>query len=264
MSPLIRLKNIEFSFQPDQPILHGVNLEVDAGEFLGIIGPNGGGKSTLVKVILGLLEPQAGEIEVLGTTPREAAKQIGYVPQFASFPKDFPISVLETILMGRLGITKWWGGYRQNDKDRAYEIMNLLELQDLAHQSIGSLSGGQLQRVLLARALIINPELLILDEPTASVDPHGEKDIFDLLFEHNKEATILLVSHDIGFVSQRIQRVACVNRTLVCHQTSEVTGESIQNLYGEHIHVIDHCHDHKDHLDDKTSTGGLLTNGRES
>ncbi len=239
--PVIVVENLSFSFG-GAPVLKGVNLQVAAGEFMGLVGPNAGGKSTLLRLILGLLEPQVGRIRVLGLPPREARRRLGYVPQYPSFPRDFPISVEQVVLMGRLGIGPRIGWYRAEDRAAARKALREVEAEDLARRRIGTLSGGQLQRVLLARALVGQPEVLILDEPTANIDQRLEGDIFDLLAVLNARLTILVVSHDIAFISSYVDRVACLNRTLICHRTDAVSGELIQQLYGEDVRSVAHRH----------------------
>ena len=281
---VIRVWGLSFAYGAT-PVLEGVNFEVGAGEFLGIVGPNAGGKSTLLKLILGLLEPQSGHIRVLGGPPTAASRQIGYVPQYPSFPRDFPITVEQVVLLARIGgseqdhagdqgrppaaptpdrngrfaanhlagaghrslLPAWLaglrpGGYGRADRAAARQALEEVEAADLAQRRIGSLSGGQLQRVLLARALAGAPRILILDEPTANIDQRLEGDIFDLLRRLNERLTILVVSHDIGFISSYVGRVACVNRTLICHRTDAVDGQIIQELYGEAVRMVAHRH----------------------
>ncbi|MCB2263665.1 MAG: ABC transporter ATP-binding protein [Candidatus Thiosymbion ectosymbiont of Robbea hypermnestra] len=237
---VIEVRDLSFSYGA-APVLEGVNLQVEAGEFLGIVGPNAGGKSTLLKLILGLLEPQSGQISVLGERPREATRRLGYVPQYPGFPRDFPITVEQTVLLGRVGrrapAGRWstWLPVRIGKSDRRLvrQVLEEVEVAELARRQIGSLSGGQLQRVLLARALAAEPAIMILDEPTANIDLRLESDIFNLLERLNARMTILVVSHDVGFISGYVARVACLNRTLVCHRTDEVDGQVIRALYGE-------------------------------
>jgi zinc transport system ATP-binding protein len=194
------------------------------------------------------LTPDAGTVEVLGKPPFQSVKEIGYMPQLTPFLRDFPINVEETVLMGRLGKTSSIGFFNKADKRAAEKAMDDVEILDLRKRAIGSLSGGQLQRVLIARALTCEPEIMILDEPTANVDMKVEKDIFDMLKQLNEKITIIVVTHDIGFISQYIHRVACINRTLICHPTSELTGETIENMYGSHVHMVHHHHeDEKNH-----------------
>ncbi|HYW04889.1 MAG TPA: ABC transporter ATP-binding protein [Gammaproteobacteria bacterium] len=239
MSPVIALRNVSFSFD-GPPVVEDVTLEVQRGEFLGVIGPNGSGKSTLLRLILGLMQPDTGAITVLGRPPKAARRAVGYVPQFTTFARDFPISVEGTVLMGRLGRTRWLGAYSATDRSRARRAMEETEIGALAARPLASLSGGQLQRVLIARALACDPEILLLDEPTANVDLGVERSLFDLLRAFNRRMTIVVVSHDVGFISEYVERVACLNRTLVCHRTAELTGEAIQELYGRPVHLIRH------------------------
>ncbi|MBS1203016.1 MAG: ATPase component of Mn/Zn ABC-type transporter [Chromatiaceae bacterium] len=239
--PAIAVEDLSFSFG-GAPALKGVNLQVFAGEFMGLVGPNAGGKSTLLRLILGLLEPQVGRIRVLGLPPREARRRLGYVPQHPSFPRDFPISVEQVVLMGRLGVGPRVGWYRAADRAAARKALGEVEAEDLARRRIGTLSGGQLQRVLLARALVGQPEVLILDEPTANIDQRLEGDIFDLLAVLKGRLTILVVSHDIAFISSYVDRVACLNRTLICHRTDAVSGDLIRQLYGEDVRSVAHRH----------------------
>lgn len=227
MQPIVSLQDINFSYDNKNLVLENINLEIAEGEFIGIVGPNGGGKTTLLKLILGLLKPTNGEITVFGKEPKLASKQIGYVPQFSAFNRDFPISVKDVVEMG-LG-----GG-----DSRIAQILEKLEIVHLKNKSISSLSGGELQRVIIARALACEPKLLLLDEPTSNIDIHAEENIFDLL--KNINITIVIVSHDIGFVSRYIKRVICVSKTLVCHPTAALTPDIIQKLYGIAVRAVRH------------------------
>lgn len=254
--PLIELQEVSFSYgtsatpNGSRPVmaLERVNLEVIQGEFLGIVGPNAGGKSTLLHLILGLLSPQTGTIQILGKKPQKVRSRIGYVPQYPSFSREFPITVEQLVLQGRMGDHSNWlhallpGGYRKEDHQAVQQALIEVEAENLIHRQIGSLSGGQLQRILLARALVSNPSILILDEPTANIDQRLEGDIFDLLKHLNQRMTILVVSHDIAFISSYVTRVACINRTLVCHHTDAIDGQVIQDLYGEEVRMVAHHH----------------------
>lgn len=245
----IKLQDVSFSYG-GAPVLEHLELQVNEGEFLGIVGPNAGGKSTLLRLILGLLAPQSGHIQVLGRRPTEARRELGYVSQYPSFSREFPITVEQAVLLGRVGVRskRHWlgalspGGYTQADRQATLEALTEVEADDLAKRQIGSLSGGQLQRVLLARALVAGPSVLILDEPTANIDQRLESDIFDLLKQLNTRMTILVVSHDVGFISSFVSRVACINRTLVCHHTDAIDGQVIQDLYGENVRMVAHRH----------------------
>jgi len=239
--PAIEVKNLSFSYG-EVPVLEGIDLTVPEGEFLGIVGPNAGGKSTLLKLLLGLLEPRQGEIRVLGRPPKKARRLMGYVPQYPAFSRDFPVTVEQVVLMGRLGTGRLVGGYSREDRRIAARVMEEAEIAPLAGRRIDRLSGGQLQRVLVARALACEPRILLLDEPTANIDMRVENELFDLLRELNERMTILVVSHDIAFISRYVHRVACLNRTLVCHRTEEIDAEAIRQLYGGEVRMVHHHH----------------------
>lgn len=240
MTAAIELKDVSFSFGIGPPVLAHVNLRVEVGEFMGLVGPNGGGKSTLLKLVLGLLQPSHGEVRVSGHPPQAARQVMGYVPQVARFARDFPISVEETVLMGRLGNTSLLGGYRKADREAVHRALAETEILDLRACPLGTLSGGQLQRVLVARALVSAPKILILDEPTANIDLRGETEIFDLFKALNQRMTIVVVSHDIGFISGYVTRVACLNHTLLCHQPVPIGLDVIEKLYGMPVQRIVH------------------------
>jgi zinc transport system ATP-binding protein len=238
---VIDVQQVSFAYGA-VPVLQGVDLSVTRGEFLGLVGPNAGGKSTLLKLMLGLLQPQLGRVLVLGQPPRRTRRRIGYVPQYPAFSRDFPISVTDVVLMGRLGIGPALGRYRAADRAAAARSLREVEAADLARRGIGTLSGGQLQRVLLARALVGEPEILILDEPTANIDQRLEGEVFELLAALNRRLTIVVVSHDIAFISGYVSRVACLNRTLVCHHVGDIDGAMVNALYGEDVRSISHDH----------------------
>ncbi len=221
-------------------VIEDVSLQVPPGEFLGIIGPNGGGKSTLLKVILGLLPARCGAVRLLGEPPQVSRRRAGYVPQYAAFTRDFPIAVRDVVLTGRLGRGGLRLGFSAADREVAWRCLEETEIPHLARRPVGALSGGELQRALIARALAAEPEVLLLDEPTANIDPGVERNLFALLADLNRRMTILVVSHDLGFISGQVRRVACLNRTLVCHPTEAVTGEAIAALYGHGVRVVEH------------------------
>ena len=237
----IEISDLNFSIE-QLSILKNISMTIEQGDFAGLVGPNGGGKTTLLKLILGLYKAQSGRISVFGKPVKKQRKLFGYVPQFANFNSDFPISVQDTVLQGRLGVTLCLGRYCKQDKDISLKVMQETEILDLASRSILSLSGGQMQRVLVARALAAEPRILLLDEPTANIDQRAEKDIFDLFKTINKRMTILIISHDIGFVSEYINKVFCLNKTLVCHDASPVTSDTIHALYGDHVSEVHHHH----------------------
>lgn len=241
MNPVIAVDRLSFRYDGPR-VLEDVYLAIDEREFVGLVGPNGGGKSTLLKLILGLLTPEQGRIRVLGQSPRAARRRIGYVPQFTRFPRNFPISVTEVVVQGRLGSGIPWFGFAARDYAAARQAMAETGIGELERRGIHQLSGGQLQRVLLARALAGAPEILILDEPTSNVDAQAEEAVFDLLRRLNERLTIVVVSHDIGFISDYVGRVACLNRTLECHDTGQVSGDTLAALYQEPVRVIRHDH----------------------
>jgi len=239
--PVVSLQDVSFSYG-GPCVLDNVSLEVGEHEFIGIVGPNAGGKSTLLKLMLGLLEPLKGKVRVLGEPPERSCTQIGYVPQYPQFSRDFPITVEQTVMMGRLGMSGLFGNYRRHDREVARQAMVETEVADLAGRQLCTLSGGQLQRVLVARALACEPRILVLDEPTANIDMRIETEIFDLLKRFNQRMTIIVVSHDVGFISGYVSRVACLNRTLICHHTAAIDGDAIRALYDADVRMVEHRH----------------------
>ncbi|MCW8882371.1 MAG: ABC transporter ATP-binding protein [Sedimenticola sp.] len=241
MSVVVSLEDVTFSYSGPK-VLDKVSLEVRENEFLGLVGPNAGGKSTLLKIMLGLLKPLAGRVRVLGEKPEKSCTQVGYVPQYPLFSREFPITVEQTVLMGRLGVSGLFGGYRRRDREVAQRAMLETEIINLASRQLCTLSGGQLQRVLMARALACEPRILMLDEPTANIDMRIETEIFDLLKKLSRRMTIIVVSHDVGFISGYVGRVACLNRTLVCHPTASIDGDTIRSLYQADVKMVEHHH----------------------
>ncbi len=158
--------------------------------------------------------------------------RIDYVPQYQSYQRDFPISVEDVVVMVRLGVSSALGAFSKDDREKAQAAIMALKLEDIVSQNVSTLSGGQVQRMLIARVLASEPEILVLDEPTSNIDIRAEEDIFYLLKKYNKNMTIIVVSHDIGFISGYVDRVACLNRKLVCHETGEISGKIIEELYG--------------------------------
>ncbi len=240
----IDVKDLRFSYD-GTPILEGVTFSVAQGDFLGILGPNGGGKTTLLKLLLGILKPQGGVIKVLGETPHNAKHRVGYMPQGTDFNNTFPISVLEIVLMGRLYQSRLWGWHSRKDLVKAEEVLKKVGMWDQRAMPIGSVSGGQRQRVFIARALATDPEILFLDEPTAGIDPAFETDLFEFLRELNKEVTILVVTHDIGVISRYVKSVACVNRTMTFHRGGEITPEMIDMAYQCPVDLVAHGLPHR-------------------
>jgi zinc transport system ATP-binding protein len=250
--PVVELEGVGLSLQ-GQTILQDIHLRVEPGDFLGILGPNGGGKSMLIKIMLGLVAPDRGSVRLFGRPPQQTRGRVGYVPQFAGFDRQYPISVLDTVLMGRLGRRGAFRSLGAEDKDLARRCLDRLGLTDLADRQIGRLSLGQLQRVLVARALAVEPEMLVLDEPTASLDPGGGADVYRILEELSEEMTILLVSHDLGVVSTMVSSIACVNQKLYYHPESTISREVFDEAYGCPLGFVTHQHTHfilDDHKDD--------------
>lgn len=226
------------------PVLEDVHLVLDPGEVMAILGPNGSGKTTLLKVVLGLLTPDRGRVQVLGASPARARGRVGYVPQHAAFDRDFPIRVIDVVLMGRLRARGLRGGFDVRDRAAAATALERVELPDLASHPIGALSGGQLQRVLIARALAMEPQLLLLDEPTASLDERVGGSFWDLLSELSRDATVVIVSHDIGAVSRNVGSIACLNRRLFMHPSRRLTPDVLESAYGASMDTLAHDHAH--------------------
>ncbi len=211
-----------------ETVLEDVNLTVYERDFVGLIGPNGGGKTTLLKVLLGLLPPLRGEVRVMGQDVREGRRYIGYVPQTVEFDRDFPIRVWDVVRMGRLGRRRLLQRYTAGDDAAVAETLRQVDLLDLRDRPIGELSGGQRQRAYIARALATEPRILLLDEPTASVDPQVSSGLYDLLGRLNERITILLVSHDMSAVSAHVKTVGCLNRRLFYHGEKQITPEMLE------------------------------------
>ena len=228
--PIVEIKNLTFSFN-DEAVLQDVSLDIQQGDFIAMIGPNGGGKTTLLKLILGLLKPEKGSIRVLGQSARKASSCIGYVPQDVHVNRSFPITALDVVLMGMLDPAKRWARKSAANRSKAVAALKRMEMATRADKKIAELSGGQLQRVFIARALVTQPKLLLLDEPTASIDTKGQAEFFALLKELNKDITIVVVSHDLLVVSRYVKSVACVNKRLHYHNQAEITGEMLETMY---------------------------------
>ncbi len=228
--PLVEIENVTFAYA-GETVLQDVNLTVKAGDFTAMIGPNGGGKTTLLKLILGLLKPNRGSIRVDGRSARKGSSCIGYVPQDVHINSDFPITAIDVVLMGKLDPKKRWARQSETNTREARAALERLGMAPHAHKRIGALSGGQRQRVLIARALVTQPKLLLLDEPTASIDTKGQTEFFSLLEDLNREITILVVSHDLLVISRYVKSVACVNKRLHYHDQAEITGDMLEAMY---------------------------------
>ena len=227
------------------PAIQEINLDVEDGEYLGIIGPNGGGKSTLLKAILGLVPITTGHVELFDQ-PGGNGFKIGYVPQFSSVDKMFPIKLIDVVLTGRLraGLTPFFR-YSSADRKVVSELLEKVGLSELADRQISELSGGEFQKMLIARALAVGPRLLLLDEPTASVDVNAQAQIYNLLEDLNRHMTIIMVTHDLLAISSHVHRLACLNGTLVYHGEPELTENVVNSLYGCPVDLIAHGVPHR-------------------
>ncbi len=228
---VVEAEELAFAYPTSPGVLEGVNLSIKRGECVVIFGPNGGGKTTLFKLILGLIKPARGSLAVFGTAPENARNQIGYVPQKAPVDPLFPITVLDVVLQGALAHTTWWGHLPLIWKERSLALLKHMGLEPHLHKRFGSLSGGLAQRALLARALLPDPSLLLLDEPTAHVDAEAETAIYDLLLKLKGKTTILLITHNLAAVTPLADRLLCIRRTATPYAPSEVCAHFSAGLY---------------------------------
>lgn len=226
-------------------VLEDINLSIKKDDFLGLIGPNGGGKTTLLKLILGLIAPSRGEVTILGEPPDKGRKYVGYVPQYSLFDRDFPINVMEVVLTGRLSHAKPFHRYGKADREAAAEALRAVDMLDFKDRQIGMLSGGQQQRVFVARALVGEPKLLLLDEPMSNVDAPMQGEFYELLERLKQRMPIVLVSHDISAVSVYVDKIACLNRKLYYHESKELTPEDLEAAYQCPIQMIAHGVPHR-------------------
>ena len=237
--PVVEIDRVTFSYDDagaGEPVLEDVTLRIEEGDFLGVIGPNGGGKTTLLKIILGLLAPRRGSVKVFGRPPAKVRHRLGYVPQFASIDPTVPANALDIVLMGRLKLSSWGYRFGRSHVDAAMEALRQTATEDLARRPIAALSGGQRQRILIARALAAEAQMLLLDEPTRGVDLHREREILELLERLNERMPIVLVSHDIPMVAAHLGSAVCVNRTLTRHAARDVSPQMIEEMYHGHGH----------------------------
>lgn len=242
--PVITIEHMWASYEADS-VLEDVNFTLYRGDFVGLIGPNGGGKTTLIKVMLGLVKPRQGKVTVLGEPPEVGRQVIGYVPQQEIYDKDFPIRVWDVVSMGRL--KPGFARLRLNEQDKlkVEEVLRQTGILDLSKRTINELSGGQRQRMYIARALAAEPQILLLDEPTASVDPQATAHIYSLLKELNEKVTILLISHDMVAISSYVKTIGCVNRRLIYHGEKTITPEMMDTVYGCPVDLIAHGVPHR-------------------
>ncbi|WP_035104718.1 metal ABC transporter ATP-binding protein [Desulfohalovibrio reitneri] len=227
----IDVDHLSFSYD-GRPVLRDVSLHLGEGEYLAVLGPNGGGKTTLLKLLVGLLRPDEGEIRLFGKPPGKVLDRVGYVPQHGEGNRAFPVRALDVALMG-LHLHRPGKG----DRERAMEALKRVEMADRAERLFADLSGGEAQRVLIARALASRPDLLLLDEPTSSIDPHGRFCFYEFLAGLARDTTVVVVSHDLSIMASGVTAVACVNRRLLYNPSPELTQEMLSLLYGSHEHT---------------------------
>ncbi len=235
MDKIIEIRNVTFGYG-DAPVLEDVSMDIGENDFLLIIGPNGGGKTTLLKIILGIIKPWSGQVNF----KRDLSGRIGYVPQFLNFNKDYPASVFETVIMGRLRSNNYLKKYSKDDEEKTKAVLDKVDLYSKRRERIGSLSGGQLQRSLIARSLVSDPLVLLLDEPTASVDITSQTTLLDLFDELKEKMSIVVVTHDPTAYSVSYRHIACLNRQLYHHGREEMDGKIIEQIYGCPVELLGH------------------------
>jgi zinc transport system ATP-binding protein len=255
----INIENLSAGYD-HTTIIENINLQINQGDFFSIIGPNGGGKSTFLKAILGLIPIYKGTIRIFNKPPEKGRKYIGYVPQHSEFDTKFPISVWDVVLMGRRNIRGKHPFYSNIDKTHAEYALETVGMTPYAHRHISELSGGQRQRVFIARALASDPKILLLDEPTANIDKEMKESIYHFLKELNKRMTIVLVTHDIGVLSIFIGRISCLNRYLFSHDNDKIISqEMLEAAYSCPVELITHGVPHRvldEHLKKKIKRRG--------
>ena len=236
--PVVQFENVCFAYNGAE-VLHNVCFSVAEREMVAIVGPNGGGKTTLLRLMLGLLRPRVGSVSVFGKAPPAVRQRIGYVPQHMMFDPQFPVNALDVVKMGR--VDRHWSGWcGRDDRAAAEKALDQVGMLELAKRAFSELSGGERQRVLIALALASEPDLLLMDEPTASVDSLVEHKLYELLSELHKTLTIILVSHNLNVVTAHVTHVACVNRVVGYHPVGHVTAKVVQQAYGGDLAVLHH------------------------
>ena len=244
-TPLVSVRDVSFSYGYDQ-VLKNISLDIYPPDYLALIGTNGGGKTTLLKIILGLLKPDSGHIKwAESSANKPAQKQIGYVPQFATFEREFPLSVRDVVLMGRLDASLWRQKISSRDQDLSSDVIRNLGLESLSNKPIGELSGGQLQRVMIARALVSSPKILFLDEPIASIDRDSRFKLASMLRELNKDIPIVVITHDITSFASNVEPIACVNQPLYYHGDAELASGCLEEAYGCPVELVAHGVPHR-------------------
>ena len=230
MSTIIKIEHL-FAGYERKEVLSDVNLSVEKDDYLGIIGPNGGGKTTLIRTILGLMKPTSGSIRFFKEGEEVKEIKMGYLPQYNALDKQFPISVYEVVLSGLSKSKRLFAQYGKAQHQQVAETLERMQLIDLKDRHIGALSGGQLQRVLLARAIVSKPDVVILDEPNTYIDRRFQKQMYEMLEQINKECAIIIVSHDIAEVLNNVKHIACVNRHLHYHDTADMPREKLEEHF---------------------------------
>ncbi|HEX6900676.1 MAG TPA: metal ABC transporter ATP-binding protein [Thermoanaerobaculia bacterium] len=241
--PLVEVRDVTFGYG-QEVVLDHVDLDVQTSDFLAVIGPNGGGKTTLLKVMLGLLRPWSGEV-VWNLPVGDSRGRLGYVPQFSTFDKDFPLRIQDMVLMGRLGRRSLLRPYGREDRAAADRALERLGLRGVARAHVSEVSGGQLQRALIARALVADPAILFLDEPTASIDAESRGTLRDLLEDLNRSIPIVVVTHDVTSLASMVRRIACINRKLFYHGDPELSLEVMEEVYGCPVELVTHGVPHR-------------------
>jgi len=235
MRKLIEVRNLYFGFG-NAPLLEDINIDIYEGDYILMMGPNGGGKTTLLKVIMGIFKPWKGEINF----PPGIKERLGYVPQFSDFNRSFPISVIDMVLTGCIGRGNYLKRYTASDRDKAASILDRLKLFEKRNDNINSLSGGEVQRLLISRALVSDPAVLLLDEPTTSIDQPSQSTLVDLLNDLHNEMTIVIVTHDPTPFAGIYKHVACVNRSLHYHNRGELEAGHLEDVYGCPVELLGH------------------------
>lgn len=226
---MIEVDDLHFSY--DRPILTAVNLRIEKGQFIGIIGPNGSGKTTFIKLLAGLLTPSSGSIKIDRLSPTKNNGKISYVPQLQSRDKLFPITVFELILSGLSSKKRWFGLYREEELAKAEKWLKTFKLEDHRDKTFGELSGGLAQRTFMARAMISDPDILLLDEPTANIDPFTREQIFQYLFSLKGEKTILMVTHDLQTILKNVSEVICIENKATVYEPTDLCKHFTMGLY---------------------------------
>jgi zinc transport system ATP-binding protein len=247
--PIVEIRDLSLKYANGVIALQSINLEVNPKDFIALIGPNGAGKSTLLKVILGLLKPTSGSVSLFGCSDlNKNLKYVGYVPQSAQArDPNLPFNVYETVMLGRIPLKGLFHGMSAKDREKVDEALKMFGIFGLKNRKIGQLSGGQSQRVFLAKAMVAEPKLLLLDEPTSGVDASSKKEFYDILERLNNETdlTVILSSHDISVITKIANRILCINRSqFFCGEKEDFSAETeIPKMYEHPVEIVEH-HDH--------------------